>query len=223
MTEQLWTLVDRHITDRLVPADPVLKAALAASAAAGLPEIQVAPNQGKLLALLAQLQGASAILEIGTLGGYSTIWLARALPADGQLVTLEADPRHAEVARANLAAAGLAEVVEVLVGPALDTLPRLVAEGRGPFDMVFIDADKASNPEYVTWALELARVGTVIIVDNVVRAGAILDAASEDPDVQGTRRLYDLLGAHPRLSATAIQTVGGKGHDGLAVALVTAL
>ena len=222
MTEQLWTLVDRHITDRLVPADPVLKAALAASAAAGLPEIQVAPNQGKLLALLAQLQGASAILEIGTLGGYSTIWLARALPTDGQLVTLEADPRHAEVARANLAAAGLAEVVEVLVGPALDTLPRLVAEGRGPFDMVFIDADKASNPEYVTWALELARVGTVIIVDNVVRAGAILDAASEDPDVQGTRRLYDLVGAHPRLSATAIQTVGSKGHDGLVVALVTA-
>jgi len=222
MTEQLWTLVDRHITDRLVPADPALEAALAASAAAGLPEIQVAPNQGKLLGLLARLQGARTILEIGTLGGYSTIWLARALPAEGHLVTLEADPRHAEVARANLAAAGLAEVVEVLVGPALDTLPRLAAEGRGPFDLVFIDADKANNPEYVTWAVELARVGTVIIVDNVVRKGAILDAASEDPDVQGTRRLYDLLGAHPRVSATAIQTVGSKGHDGLVVALVTA-
>ena len=221
MTEQLWVDVDRHITDRLVPADPALEAALAASAAAGLPEIQVAPNQGRLLSLLAQIQGARAILEIGTLGGYSTIWLARGLPTDGRLVTLEAVPRHAEVARANLAAAGLAELVEVLVGPALDTLPRLAAEGRGPFDLVFIDADKANNPEYVTWALELARVGTVIVVDNVVRAGAILDAASEDPDVQGTRRLHDLVGAHPRLSATAIQTVGSKGHDGFLVALVT--
>lgn len=222
MTEQLWTEVDRYITDRLAPSDPVLEAALAASAAAGLPEIQVAPNQGKLLGLLAQLLGAQTILEIGTLGGYSTIWLARALPADGRLVTLEAVPRHAEVARANLAAAGLAEVVEVIVGPALDTLPRLAAGRRGPFDLIFIDADKANNPEYVTWALDLARVGTVIIVDNVVRKGAILDAASEDPDVQGTRRLYDLLGAHPRLSATAIQTVGSKGHDGLAIAVVLA-
>jgi len=202
MTEQLWTLIDRHITDRLVPADPALEATLAASAAAGLPEIQVAANQGKLLGLLARIQGARMILEIGTLGGYSTIWLARALPAGGRLVTLEADPRHAEVARANLAGAGLAEVVEVLVGPALATLPQLVAEGRGPFDLVFIDADKANNPEYVIWAMKLARVGTVIIVDNVVRKGTILDAASEDPDVQGTRRLYNLLGAHPRLSAT---------------------
>ncbi len=221
MTEQLWIDVDRYITDRLVPPDPALEAALAASAAAGLPEIQVAPNQGKLLALLAQIQGARTILEIGTLGAYSTIWLARALPADGRLVTLEAVPRHAEVARANLAAAGLGEMVEVLVGPALDTLPRLAAEGRGPFDLVFIDADKANNPEYVTWAVELARVGTVIVVDNVVRKGAIVDDASQDPDVQGTRRLYDLLGSHPRLSATAIQTVGSKGHDGLVVALVT--
>jgi len=222
MTEQLWIDVDRYITDRLVPPDPGLEAALVASAAAGLPEIQVAANQGKLLALLAQIQGARTILEIGTLGAYSTIWLARALPADGHLVTLEAVARHAEVARANLAAAGLAEVVEVLVGPALDTLPRLAAEGRGPFDLVFIDADKANNPEYVTWAVELARVGTVIVVDNVVRKGAIVDDASQDPDVQGTRRLYDLLGSHPQLSATAIQTVGSKGHDGLVVALVTA-
>ena len=221
MTEQLWTLVDRHITDRLVAADPVLEAALSSSAAAGLPEIQVAANQGKLLGLLARIQGARTILEIGTLGGYSTIWLARALPADGHLVTLEANSRHAEVARANLAAAGLSEVVEVRVGAALEILPTLV--GQSPFDLVFIDADKANNPAYVTWAVELARVGTVIIVDNVVRAGAILDAASEDPDVQGTRRLYDLLGAHPRLSATAIQTVGSKGHDGLVVAVVTSL
>jgi len=220
MTEQLWNDVDRHITDRLVAADPVLETALAASAAAGLPEIQVAPNQGKLLSLLAQIQGARTLLEVGTLGGYSTIWLARALPAGGRLVTLEADPRHAEVARANLAAAGLSEVVEVRVGPALETLPTLA--GLGPFDLVFIDADKANNPEYVAWAVELGRVGTVIIIDNVVRQGAILDGASEDPDVEGTRRLYDLVGTHPRLSATAIQTVGSKGHDGLLVALVTA-
>lgn len=222
MTEELWTAVDRYITDLLVPPDPVLDAALAASAAAGLPSIQVAPNQGKLLSLLAQIHGARSILEIGTLGGYSTIWLARALPRGGRLVTLEADPGHAEVATSNIAYAGLAGVVEVRLGRALDTLPQLASEGGGPFDLIFIDADKANNPDYFTWALELSRPGTLIIVDNVVRRGAVIDAGSEDPDIQGTRRLHQLLASEPRVSATVIQTVGSKGHDGLAIALVTA-
>ncbi len=222
MTEELWTAVDRYITDLLVPPDPALDSALAASVAAGLPQIQVAPNQGKLLALLAQIHGAMSILEIGTLGGYSTIWLARALPGGGRLVTLEADPGHAEVATSNIANAGLAGIVEVRLGRALDTLPQLASEGSGPFDLIFIDADKANNPDYFTWALQLSRPGTVIIVDNVVRRGAVIDADSEDPDIQGTRRLHQLLASAPRVSATAIQTVGSKGHDGLAIALVTA-
>lgn len=220
MTEDLWTAVDRYISDVIVPSDPALDAALAASAAAGLPAIQVAPNQGKLLALLARMQGSRTILEIGTLGGYSTIWLARALPAGGRLITLEADPEHAEIARSNIEGAGLADIVEVRVGQALDTLPQLAPEG--PFDLVFIDADKASNPEYFQWALEHSRPGTLIVIDNVVRRGAVLDAGSDDPDIQGTRRLYDLLAAEPRVTATVIQTVGSKGHDGLAIALVTA-
>lgn len=217
---QLWSEVDRYIAERLVPADPVLEAVLEASAAAGLPPIHVAPNQGKLLWLLARLQGARRILEVGTLGGYSTVWLARALPPGGRLITLEADPRHAEVARANLERAGLAGVVEVRLGRALDTLPRLAAEGQGPFDLVFLDADKPSTAEYLRWALELTRPGSLIVADNVVRAGAVLEGSSRDPSVRGIRRFYEQVAAEPRLSATAIQTVGSKGYDGLALALV---
>jgi predicted O-methyltransferase YrrM len=220
MTQELWTAVDRYITDLLVPPDPALDGALEASAAAGLPPINVAPNQGKLLWLLARLQGARTILEIGTLGGYSTIWLARALPAGGRLITLEIDPKHAEVARASIARAGLAGVVELRLGRALDTLPQLAAQGRGLFDLIFIDADKPNNPDYFAWALKLSRRGSLIIVDNVVRDGAVADAASSDPSVQGVRRLNELLAAEPRVSATAIQTVGSKGYDGFAIALV---
>jgi predicted O-methyltransferase YrrM len=214
-----WTAVDRYITGVLVPSDPALDAALEASAAAGLPAIQVSPAQGKFLHLLARAQGARAILEIGTLGGYSTIWLARALPPGGRLVTLEADPHHAEVARANLARAGLADVVDLRLGRALDTLPHLA----GPFDLIFIDADKPSNADYFTWALKLSRHGSVIIIDNVIRDGAVTDAASTDPDVQGVRRLNDLLADEARVSATTIQTVGSKGYDGFTMALVTAV
>ncbi|HEY9635067.1 MAG TPA: O-methyltransferase [Coleofasciculaceae cyanobacterium] len=222
MTQQQWTAVDRYITDLLVPPDLALEEALQSSAAAGLPPYNVSPNQGKLLLLLALLQGARTILEIGTLGGYSTIWLARALPADGRLITLEADPKHAEVARANIAHAGLTAFVDLRLGRALATLPQLAAEGRGPFDLIFIDADKPSNPDYFTWALKLSRRGSLIIVDNVVRNGAVIDAASNDSSVQGVRRLNELLAAEPRVSATALQTVGSKGYDGFAIALVTA-
>ena len=222
MTQEQWTAVDRYFTDLLVPPDPALDAALRTSGAAGLPPINVAPNQGKLLQLLAMIQGARSMLEIGTLGGYSTIWLARALPAGGRLITLEADPTHAEVARANIAGAGLADVVEVRLGRALETLPRLAAEGRGPFDLIFIDADKPSTPDYFAWALKLARRGSLIVVDNVVRGGAVIDAASDDAGVRGVRRFNELLAAEPRVSATAIQTVGSKGYDGLVIALVTA-
>jgi len=217
-----WTAVDRYLVSALLPPDPALDEALRANAAAGLPAIDVAPNQGKMLHLIAQMQGARAILEIGTLGGYSTIWLARALPRDGRLVTLEAEAKHAEVARANVARAGLASVVEIRVGRALETLPRLAEEGRGPFDLVFIDADKQNNAEYVAWALRLTRPGSVIVVDNVVRAGRVIDAGSDDPQIQGTRRLFDALAREPRLSATAIQTVGSKGHDGFVLARVVA-
>jgi|SRR5579859_6630405 len=217
-----WTAVDRYITDLLVPPDPALDAALQASAAAGLPAINVAPNQGKFLMLLAQIQGARSILEIGTLGAYSTIWLARALPADGRLITLEADPKHAEVARANIARAGLANRVEVRLGPALETLPRLAAEGSGPFDLIFIDADKPGYPDYFRWALKLSRRGSVIVADNVVRDGEVIDPASADPRVQAMRRFNEVLAAEPRVSATEIQTVGSKGYDGFALALVVA-
>jgi predicted O-methyltransferase YrrM len=222
MTQEQWTAVDRYLTDLFVPPDPALDAALASSAAAGLPPINVTPNLGKLLWLLARVQGARTILEIGTLGGYSTIWLARALPADGRLITLEADPNHADVARANIARAGLTGVVELRLGPALDTLPQLAAEGFGPFDLIFIDADKQSYPEYLKWALMFSRRGSLIIADNVVRKGAVLDAGSDDPVIQGVRRFNELLAAEPRVSATAIQTVGGKGYDGFAIALITA-
>lgn len=220
MTQERWTEVDRYITDLLVPADAGLDAALEASDAAGLPPIAVSPSQGKLLHLLARARGARTVLEIGTLAGYSTIWLARALPADGRVITLEADPKHAEVAWENVARAGLADVVEVRLGKALDRLPQLAEEGHGPFDLVFIDADKPSIPEYFTWALELSAPGSLIIVDNVVRDGALIDAESEDTSVQGTRRLHELLAAEPRVTATTIQTVGAKGYDGFTIALV---
>lgn len=221
MTQKQWTEVDQYITDLFVQDDGALDAALQASIEAGLPQIQVAPNQGKLLQILARSIGARTILEIGTLGGHSTIWLARALPRDGSLITLEADPKHAEVARANIARAGLAEIVEVRLGPALDTLPQLAAEGRGPFDLVFIDADKVNTAAYFDWALKLTRRGSLIITDNVVRNGAIVDAASDDSGVQGVRRFNAALAAEARVTATEIQTVGSKGYDGLAIALVT--
>jgi predicted O-methyltransferase YrrM len=220
--QERWTAVDRYISDLLVKPDAALEAALADSAAAGLPPISVSVSQGKLLYILAKLQGARNILEVGTLGGYSAIWMARALPAGGRLVTLEIDAKHAAVARANLARAGVADIVELRLGPALETLPKLAAERRGPFDLVFIDADKPSNPEYFQWALKLSRPGSLIVVDNVVRDGAVLDAASKDASVQGVRRLNALMAAEPRVSATAIQTVGSKGYDGFAVALVIA-
>ena len=222
MSQDRWTAVDSYLADRLVKADAALDAALADGAAAGLPPIGVAPNQGKLLHLLARVRGARNILEIGTLAGYSTIWLARALPPGGRLVTLEADPKHAAIARKNLARAGLGNMVDVRIGLALDTLPRLEQERRGPFDFVFIDADKPNIPEYFEWALRLSREGSVIVVDNVVRDGAVLDADSADASVQGVRRFNDLLRQDGRVTATAIQTVGSKGYDGFAVALVTA-
>ncbi|MGW0971928.1 O-methyltransferase [Streptomyces sp. NPDC002516] len=219
---QLWNDVDDHFTTLLAPADEILTAALRDSDAAGLPPINVAPNQGKLLRLLAEIQGARRILEIGTLGGYSTIWLGRALPADGRLVTLEYDPRHAEVARANLARAGLDKIAEVRVGPALESLPKLADENPEPFDFVFIDADKVNNPRYVEWAVRLARPGSVIVLDNVVRGGAVTDAASTDPSVVGTRAALELFASHPQLDGTAVQTVGSKGYDGFALARVRA-
>jgi predicted O-methyltransferase YrrM len=220
MTKELWTVVDRYLTDHVVPPDPALDAALATSAAAGLPEIAVSANHGKLLHLLAKVQGARRILEIGTLGGYSTIWLARALPPGGHLITLESDPKHADVARANIGNAGFGRMVQVRVGAALDILPQLAAEGRGPFDLVFIDADKANTAPYFTWALTLSRPGSVIVVDNVVRDGAVADASSTDPGVQGMRRFFELVRSEPRVEATAIQTVGIKGYDGLAIVRV---
>lgn len=221
MTEDVWTTVDRYLNDRLITEDPVLDAALAASEAAGLPAINVSPTQGKLLQLLARLQGARIILEIGTLGGYSTLWLAKALPEGGHVITLEADPMHAEVARANFARAGLANRIELRLGKAVDTLPQLAGEGAMPFDMILIDADKPSNPVYFEWALEPSRVGTLIIVDNVVRGGKVVQAASEDASVRGVQRLFEKVKAEPRVSVTALQSVGEKGYDGFAIMLVT--
>lgn len=221
MNQDLWERIDGYIEERLVPQDPALAAAVAASAAAGLPPIAVSATHGKMLHLLAHLLRAARILEVGTLGGYSAIWLARALVPGGRLVTLEVNARHAEVARRNLVRAGLGSAVEVRVGAAIETLPALEHERAGPFDLAFIDADKANNPDYIEWAVRLGRPGTLIIVDNVVRDGSILDAASTDAAVRGTRRAYELVGTHPRLAATAIQTVGVKGHDGFLMALVT--
>ena len=216
-----WHAVDTYIAENFLPDDPALEAALAASEAAGLPQIQVAPLQGKLLMILAKAIGARRILEIGTLGGYSTIWLARGLSEGGRLVTLDQNPDYAEVARRNIANAGLAEKVEIRVGKALDTLPHLQAEDAGPFDLVFIDADKPSTPDYFDWAVKLARPGSLIVVDNVVREGAVLAAQSQNEHVRGLRGFYARAAADPRVTATAFQTVGTKGHDGLAIVLVT--
>lgn len=221
MSESMWHAVDDYFAGELIPADPVLDAATRLSASEGLPDIAVAPNQGRLLNLIARIHGARRILEVGTLGGYSTIWLARALPEDGRLISLELDPHHAEVARTNLKSAGLSDKAQVRVGRAADSLAALFEEGPEPFDLVFIDADKQSNADYLNWALRMSRPGTVIVVDNVVRGGAVIDAASTEPTVQGTRRLIDTIAAEPRLDATAIQTVGVKGYDGLLFALVT--
>lgn len=218
MSSQAWSAVDAYIADRLIGADAELDSALAANAAAGLPAIDVSPPQGKLLHLLARSIGAKRILEVGALGGYSTIWLARALPEGGRLVSLELEQKHADLAAANLANAGLSERVEIRVGPALDTLPKLETEAAGPFDLAFIDADKPNNANYFAWALKLSRPGSLIIVDNVVRDGSVLDGA--DATAAGARALFEALAAEPRVTATAIQTVGSKGWDGFAIALV---
>ena len=212
-----WIAVDRYITDLLLPPDPLLDAALSSGAAAGMPSINVAPNQGRLLQILARAVGARNILEIGTLAGYSTIWLARALPPGGRVITLEINSLHAKVARANIARASLEGIVELCLGPASETLARLVADKRGPFDLIFIDADKPSYTEYFDWALKLSRRGTLIVADNVVRKGAVADPASSDPLVQGIRQFNHRLAAERRVTATAIQTVGSKGYDGFAL------
>jgi predicted O-methyltransferase YrrM len=220
MSNETWTRVDQYLAGELLSPDPVLDAALQSSEAAGLPAINVSPTQGKLLQMLARLCGARRILEIGTLGGYSTIWLGRALPPDGRLVTLEADEKHAAIARANIARAGLDKVVEIRLGRALETLAVLAAESSVPFDFIFIDADKVNTPEYFAWALKMSRTGSVIIVDNVVRSGAVADAETSDTSVQGMRRFFDGLKRESRVSATAVQTVGAKGYDGFAVVIV---
>ena len=220
MAQELWTAVDRYLVENLIPQDPALNEALQANAVAGLPTIDVAPNQGKLLHLLAKIQGSRRILEIGTLGGYSTIWLARALPSDGKLITLEAAPKHAEVAKANIARAGLSSLVELRLGPALDSLAQLQKEAAQPFDLIFIDADKENIPNYLEWSLRLSRPGTIIIVDNVIRDGAIIDPKDPDPRVQGVRRFFEMVAANPHLDATTLQTVGTKGYDGFTLAIV---
>jgi predicted O-methyltransferase YrrM len=222
MSQEVWTAVDQYINGLLVPSDPILDATLQASSTAKLPSIQVSPPQGKLLHLLARLMGARNILEMGTLGGYSSIWMARALPPGGHLLTLEADPKHAEVARANFARAGLSNVIELRLGKALDSLPHVAAEGRGPFDLIFIDANKSNMTEYFDWALKLSRRGSLIIGDNVIRDGAILDAASKNEDIQGVRRFNERVAKDARVSATEIQTVGSKGYDGFALIVVLA-
>lgn len=221
MSRDQWSAVDAYIVDRLVPADPVLDAALDSNEAGGLPQHDVSPAQGKFLHLLARMNGARRILEIGTLGGYSTIWLARALPEGGRIVTLEFDPHHAEIAKANIERAGLSHLVDLRVGAALDSLPEVVNDGLGPFDLIFIDADKPNNPHYLQWALKLSRPGTVIVGDNVVRDGAVVDADSSDERVQGVRAFFDMLSTETRVSATALQTVGSKGWDGFTIALVS--
>jgi predicted O-methyltransferase YrrM len=220
MTRDAWTAVDEYVSGLLAPHDDALVAALSESEAAGLPAIQVSPPQGKLLDLLARSIGAKAILEFGTLGGYSTIWLGRALPEDGRLITLEADPRYAEVARENIARAGLADRVDLRVGPALDLLPDLAAGGAGPFDLVFIDADKVHSPDYFAWSLEHTRPGGLIVADNVVRDGRLVDADDGDPAIAAQRELHEMLATEPHVSATTIQTVGTKGYDGFSLALV---
>lgn len=221
MTAKLWTTVDHYLTETLIPADPALDATMAANATGGLPSIDVTATQGKFLQLLACMVNARRILEIGTLGGYSTIWLARALPQDGKLITLEYEPKHAQVALKNIANAGLSDIVELRQGRAADSLAQLHAEKAAPFDLIFIDADKPNNPVYLDWALKFSHPGTLIVVDNVIRDGEIADATSTDPAITGTRTMFELMGANPRLKATALQTVGSKGYDGFALALVT--
>jgi predicted O-methyltransferase YrrM len=220
VTQDTWTAVDQYVTSLLVPPNETLDAAVRAGEEAGLPQIQVSPPQGKLLYLLAKTIGASSILEFGTLAGYSTIWLARALPADGRLITLEANSEYAEVAAASIAAAGLGEVVEVKVGPALDQLPQLDADGAGPFDLTFIDADKVHTPNYFAWALEHSRSGSLIIADNVIRDGRLADLSDGDPAIAAQRRFHEQLAAEPRVEATTIQTVGAKGYDGFSLVRV---
>lgn len=214
----VWAAVDTFFTGLLAPPDAQLDAALRTNRAAHLPAIDVTPLQGKFLALLVQMLQPRRVLEIGLLGGYSTIWMARALPKGSRIVSIEYKPRHAEIARSNLENAGLLSRVDIRVGAALDILPRLVA--ASPFDLIFIDADKPNNPAYLEWALNLSRSGTVIVVDNVVRDGKIIDAASPDPDVKGTRRMFELMAREPRLNSTVLQTVGAKGYDGFALAVV---
>ena len=220
MSQELWTSVDNYLGEVLVRQDRHLDNAVAASDAAGLPSIQVSPPQGKLLEIMIEMMGARNILEVGTLGGYSTIWMARSLPVDGHVVTIEIDPKHAHVAQENFNRAGLAQKIELRTGNAREILPAMIDEGAGPFDFVFIDADKASNPDYFGWALEMSRPGSVIIVDNVIREGSIVDAESEDASVKGVRRLNELMAGNPRISVTALQTVGIKGYDGFSVAIV---
>lgn len=220
MEQERWSAVDDYVAELLAPHDSALDEALSSSEAAGLPAIQVSPPQGKLLYLLARSIGARRVLEFGTLGAYSTIWLARALPGTGRLITLEADPRYAEVARANIDRAAVGDVVDLRLGSALDTLPELAAEDAGPFDLTFIDADKENSPAYFAWALERTRAGGLIVADNVVREGSLADEHSDDPKVQAQRRLHEAIAAEPRVSATTIQTVGSKGYDGFTIALV---
>ncbi|AYE51273.1 O-methyltransferase [Priestia megaterium] len=217
---EIWNEVDLYMNDKLIQPDPILDEVLKANQEAELPAIDVSPSQGKFLHLLASLKGAKRILEIGTLGGYSTIWLARALPIDGQLITLELSAQHAEVARANLKRAGVSHLVEVIVGPGLDTLAVLKDKGTDPFDLIFIDADKPNNPNYLKWALELSKRGSLIICDNVVRQGHVVNSESEDENVKGIRQFMNALAQEKRISATAIQTVGSKGYDGFIVGVV---
>lgn len=220
---ELWNNVDSYFTSKLHAEDAVLDAALKANAEASLPAIDVSPNQGKLLHLLAKMKGAKNILEIGTLGGYSTIWLGRALPAGGRLITLEYEEKHAEVARENINRAGLTDKISVITGAALETLPTLRGKGFDEFDFIFIDADKPNNPHYLKWALELAKPGAVIILDNVVRGGKVADVSSGDENVQGVHQFVDLLAKEPSIDATAIQTVGSKGYDGFVIGVVKEL
>ncbi|HEY2121563.1 MAG TPA: O-methyltransferase [Candidatus Acidoferrum sp.] len=220
MTQELWTAVDTYIKEKMVPADAVLSQALQNAKDAQLPPIAVSPTQGKQLHLMARMCGARKILEIGTLGGYSTIWLARALPAGGRVITLELDPKHAAVARKNFELAGVSNLIELRLGSGLESLPKLAAEGLGPFDLIFIDADKGNIPGYFEWALKLSRPGTVIIVDNIIRDGQVIDAKSEDPNIRGVRRFNEMLAKESRVSATEIQTVGEKGYDGFALVVV---
>jgi len=221
MNEQQWLAMDEYLCDRTQTPDAALEAALKSSADEGLPAINVAPNQGKLLQMLAQLRGARRILELGTLGGYSTIWLARALPADGTLITLEAVEHHASVARKNIERAGLSGVASVIVGDAVDTLESFVRDGIPPFDFIFLDADKKSYPVYLRLVLRLSRPGTVIVADNVIRSGRVADVGSADPDVIGVRKFFDMLAADTHVTSTAIQTVGSKGWDGFSISIVS--